>query len=68
MRVYGERGEDYFRRDLATGGVRECTKVGEGPGSKDLHRWETSDGGSVGVPPSHIRSVCATGDRLQGWG
>ena len=56
-----------FGWDLTTGGGRDRAEVDRGTGCKDLHQQGVSDGGSVGGPPDHIRSLRATGFRLRGW-
>ena len=63
-----EKGKYEFRRYLKTGGGIESTQGGRYPGCRDVHRQETSDGGSVGGPPAHILSMHATRCRLQGGG
>ena len=56
-----------FGWDLTTGGGRDRAEVDRGTGCKDLHQQGLSNGGSVGGPPDHIRSLRATGYRLRGW-
>ena len=59
-----EKGEEDFIQELEEGGGRERFEVGGEPGCKDVNKQETSDGDSVGVPPDHIRSLCAIGGML----
>ena len=61
-------GKYEFRRDLTTEGGRERADGGRDPGCKNVHHQEANVGGSVGVPPSHFRSLYETGDMLRGWG
>ena len=55
-------GKEEFMRDLAIEGGRERAEGGRDPGCKNMHKQEASDGGSVGVPPAHFRSLHAPGD------
>ena len=59
----GENGKEEFGRDLETGGGIYHNEGGRDIDGKDIYQKETSDSGSVGGPPAHIRILRTTRDR-----